>query len=243
MLRVSLFFIIIFSASLIGTIPMPWLYQQFKTDEDPVSFSNVQGTLWSGSASVSTLTLKPAYAADNWQWDFKPMALLSGQLSWQLLQDEQNIDAQIATSLFGIGSDFDFSLNSNLNSLAAINPMFNIVSGNISAQLRDFDSPDCIDNSGDIQLLDFQLLGFNLQQLDIQLSCSNAGAYLLSYVSNDPKTQLKGKLEIDALGNFNAKTTASSKDAAIAEQLAATASKRLSKGSYLFIGSGNINQL
>lgn len=250
MFKIGGFFLFVLVLSLVATLPMPWFYQQLKSDADLVVLENVQGTLWSGSAAIKATTLAPPYSAENWHWDFNPLSLLRGQLSWQLFwqpqqpqQPQQNLDLYLGTSMFGFGNDYHLTLNSNLSALVAIHPVFSLISGSLSAQLQDFDSLNCIDNSGEIQLLDLKLLGFELQQLTIQIGCKDPNTYQLDYVSDDPKTQLKGRLEIDLAGNYHAKTTVNSEHADIVEQLAGTASKKLSKGSFLFISHGNLNEL
>jgi len=75
MFRAILFFIVVLVISLIYNLPMQWLYQYIKSDQDPIVLTNIQGSVWSGNASVYTTQLIPRYNADNWQWDFKALAL------------------------------------------------------------------------------------------------------------------------------------------------------------------------
>jgi len=245
MFRATLFFIAVLVISLIYNLPMQWFYQQIKSDQYPIELTNIQGSLWSGHASVHTTQLTPSYNADNWQWDFKAFALFKGQLDWNIKHQSQNIALDIGTDMLSLGQHIHFDLLSNIRSLSAINPSLALVSGNLSAKgvLVDFTACEKGTNAGNIRFKDADALGFKVQQIDVAIQCVKPDSFELNYLSTDPQTQLKGKIVIDQQGHFKGSTTASSSNPQIAEKLANISSKKLSKDRYLLEVSGNINQL
>ncbi len=238
MLKAIIVFCISLIITLIVNIPANWLYSQLKTQPAPIILSNVEGTIWSGSSSVFAPMLSPQYSADNWQWGFNASALLKAQLSWDLFHEKQNLSATIAIDLLSLGSSYDIVLHNNVNSLSSINPIFNLVSAEFSAQLSNFQSQQCIDNAGTINLKNITFSGLNLAQLKADISCTNTGAFKLDYASLDNSTNIKGSITIDSRGYYQSSMTASSTNKVISQQLESIASKTLSKDKYLIQGNG-----
>ena len=239
MLRASLFFIAIFTLTIITTAPMKWLYSQLKNPTDPITLTNIQGSIWSGSSTLSSNNPNVNYRADNWQWSINWLAFLSLNLEWNLLQKEQQINADVGSSLFAFGKNFNIDLNSDMQSLAVINPTFALVSGNFQAQLEDFHTPICVKNTGQVSFRNIAVIGIKLEQLKADIECNKDNQFKISFESNDPLTQIKGTLHIDSRGLYNSSITASSKDSQISQQLATVATKTLSKGKYLLEETGN----
>ncbi|MCJ8341009.1 MAG: type II secretion system protein N [Pseudomonadales bacterium] len=239
MLKATMFFLLIFCAALIATAPMQWVYSQLDNSDDPITLSNINGSVWSGSASVQVRNTQLNYQADNWHWDFQPLSLLSLELNWRLTHQQQKIDAEIATSAFAFGSDLNIQLHSDIQSLVPINPLFSTISGQFSAQLENFSHSNCNAHRGEVQLQQLQFMGFKLQQLNAHISCSPEGLYKISYQSQDPATNIKGSLTIDQQGSYQSSMTVSSSDSQVSEQLATLATKTLSKGKYLIETGGD----
>jgi len=243
MFRAILFFIVVLVISLIYNLPMQWLYQYIKSDQDPIVLTNIQGSVWSGNASVYTTQLIPRYNADNWQWDFKALALFKGQLDWNIKQESQNIALDMGTDILSLGQHIHFELLSNISTLSAINSSLGLISGNLSAVgiLVDLTTCEKGTNAGEIRFKNTNALGIKVQQIDVAIHCANPASFELNFRSTDPHTQLKGKVVIDRQGHFQGSTAASSSNQQIAEKLANISSKTLSKDRYLLEVSGNIN--
>ena len=90
---------------------MKWLYSQLKNPTDPITLTNIQGSIWSGSSTLSSNNPNVNYRADNWQWSINWLAFLSLNLEWNLLQKEQQINADVGSSLFAFGKNFNIDLN------------------------------------------------------------------------------------------------------------------------------------
>jgi len=244
MLKASLCFLLVFCSALIATAPMQWLYSQLDTSDDPITLSNISGSIWAGSASVQANNSQLDYRADDWQWDFQPLSLLGLKLSWQLThsgqQQQQTIEAQIATSPFAFGSDLNIQLHSDMRTLVPINPLFDLVSGHFSAQLENFSHSNCETHKGQLQLQNLEFMQIKLAQLDAQISCNPQGLYKISYQSQDPATSIKGSISVDQRGTYQSSMTASSSDPQVSQQLATLATKTLSKGKYLIEAQGGL---
>ena len=239
MLKATMFFLLVFCAALVASAPMQWVYSQLDNSDDPITLSNIHGSVWSGSASVQTRNTQLNYQADNWHWDFQPLSLFGLELNWRLTHQQQQIDGQIGTSPFAFGSDLNIQLHSDIQSLVPINPLFSTLSGQLSAQLENFSDSNCETHRGAVQLQQLEFMGLKLQQLNAQISCSPEGVYKISYQSQDPATHLKGSLTIDQQGSYQSSMTVSSSDSQISEQLAVLATKTLSKGKYLIEARGD----
>jgi hypothetical protein len=241
MLKLGIFFIVTFISALIITVPLEKLYNLQKSSNDPIILSNIQGTIVSGSASLTLPLAKPAYNADNWQWDLHITDLFFAKLNWRVFQKEQGIDLDIGTKLFAFAKDFNFKLNSDLKSLTDINPIFNLASGKVSGHLEGINLQRCTDASGEISLENLKFMNFKFAKVHTLVTCTKEGAYSFNYASEDNSTQIKGEATIDNRGFYNSSMTASTNDADISAQLAAIASKKLSKDKYLIQTNGYIN--
>ena len=88
-----------------------------------MSLESVEGTVWRGRANVAWHALGPQ-AATNVRWQWRPAALLSGTMAYEVVANGNNLDGHgIVAHGLRAGSVEDFTLDADASAIAAWIPL------------------------------------------------------------------------------------------------------------------------
>ena len=208
--------VLVFTIAFLGNAPAYFFYQPFSATI-PAQMSNVEGTLWKGSARL-TIAGKPIGKT---QWQFQPVKLIQAQLGWQLSFPDIDTIGELSFYPWDPQTVKTLSVTSSSLGLARINPALNGIHANLHAELYDLNALTCLDNmKGTASISDTRALGLSLGVVDTKISCDKQ-QYIFSFENASAPIKLRGDGAFGVTGQYVIKGELATDDPAARSRLTA----------------------
>jgi len=226
--------VLVFTIAFISNTPAYFFYQPFSTTI-PAQLSNIEGTLWKGSARL-TIAGTPIGKT---QWQFQPVKLIQAQLGWQLSFPEIETIGEFSFYPWDPQTVKTLSVTSSSIGLARINPALNGIHANVNAELSDLNALTCLDSmKGTASISDTRALGLSLGVVDAEISCDKQ-QYIFSFANTKAPIKLQGDGSFVAAGQYLIKGELATDDPATQSKLTALLGPAQS-GRFVFQESGHL---